>query len=195
MDGVISQAQATLGTLVFQRSTFGGINSKLSNVASRLPTVQRAFLILFTHFFALCFLYVRLWPVLSYISPCNSMVKTTAGEHYSGSNKEEKVDGYNHSFTCCGCMHISHIHLLDNQVEFAHSFFSSLCWATSGFPMMLICSAIIGVRVKNLKMIKNINIVYSKFHPCLCSLANLLKCSVIFEMPHIHHLFLYLVTF
>jgi len=40
MDGVISQAQATLGTLVFQRSTFGGINSKLSNVASRLPTVN-----------------------------------------------------------------------------------------------------------------------------------------------------------
>jgi len=63
MDGVISQAQATLGTLVFQRSTFGGINSKLSNVASRLPTVRRAFLVLFTHSFARCFLYVRLWPV------------------------------------------------------------------------------------------------------------------------------------
>nr|VDD58788.1 unnamed protein product [Brassica oleracea] len=40
MDGVISQAQATLGTLVFQRSTFGGINSKLSNVTCRLPTVN-----------------------------------------------------------------------------------------------------------------------------------------------------------
>ncbi|CAH2037452.1 unnamed protein product [Thlaspi arvense] len=40
MDGVISQAQATLGTLMFQRSTFGGINSKLSNVTSRLPTVN-----------------------------------------------------------------------------------------------------------------------------------------------------------
>ncbi|KAJ4879362.1 Golgi SNAP receptor complex member 1-1 [Raphanus sativus] len=40
MDGVISQAQATLGTLVFQRSTFGRINSKLSNVTSRLPTVN-----------------------------------------------------------------------------------------------------------------------------------------------------------
>ncbi|XP_018451729.1 Golgi SNAP receptor complex member 1-1 isoform X2 [Raphanus sativus] len=39
MDGVISQAQATLGTLVFQRSTFGRINSKLSNVTSRLPTL------------------------------------------------------------------------------------------------------------------------------------------------------------
>ena len=39
MDTVISQAQATLGALVFQRSTFGGINSKLSNVSSRLPTV------------------------------------------------------------------------------------------------------------------------------------------------------------
>ncbi|XP_042477589.1 Golgi SNAP receptor complex member 1-1 [Macadamia integrifolia] len=40
MDIVISQAQATLGTLVFQRSTFGGINSKISNVSSRLPTVN-----------------------------------------------------------------------------------------------------------------------------------------------------------
>jgi len=39
MDNVISQAQATLGALVFQRSTFGGINSKLGNVSSRLPTV------------------------------------------------------------------------------------------------------------------------------------------------------------
>ena len=40
MDTVISQAQATLGALVFQRSTFGGINSKISNVRSRLPTVN-----------------------------------------------------------------------------------------------------------------------------------------------------------
>ncbi|CAL1376805.1 unnamed protein product [Linum trigynum] len=40
VDTVISQAQATLGTLVFQRSTFGGINSKLTNVSSRLPTVN-----------------------------------------------------------------------------------------------------------------------------------------------------------
>ncbi|KAJ9178946.1 hypothetical protein P3X46_010788 [Hevea brasiliensis] len=40
MDNVISQAQATLGALVLQRSTFGGINSKLSNVTSRLPTVN-----------------------------------------------------------------------------------------------------------------------------------------------------------
>jgi hypothetical protein len=39
VDNVISQAQATLGALVFQRSTFSGINSKLSNVSSRLPTV------------------------------------------------------------------------------------------------------------------------------------------------------------
>ncbi|KAF7138037.1 hypothetical protein RHSIM_Rhsim07G0162900 [Rhododendron simsii] len=39
MNSVISQAQGTLGTLVFQRSTFGGINSKLSNVSGRLPTV------------------------------------------------------------------------------------------------------------------------------------------------------------
>ncbi|XP_009615287.1 Golgi SNAP receptor complex member 1-1-like [Nicotiana tabacum] len=40
MDGVISQAQETIKTLMFQRSTFGGINSKLSNVSSRLPTVN-----------------------------------------------------------------------------------------------------------------------------------------------------------
>ncbi|GFQ06811.1 golgi snap receptor complex member 1-1 [Phtheirospermum japonicum] len=40
MDSVISQAQETLKSLVFQRSTFGGINSKLSNVSSRLPTVN-----------------------------------------------------------------------------------------------------------------------------------------------------------
>ncbi|CAM8949505.1 hypothetical protein QQ045_016562 [Rhodiola kirilowii] len=41
MDNVISQAQATLGTLLFQRSTFGGINSKLANVGSRLPSVNQ----------------------------------------------------------------------------------------------------------------------------------------------------------
>ncbi|KAJ6702313.1 GOS-28 SNARE- RELATED [Salix koriyanagi] len=41
MDNVISQAQATLGLLVLQRSAFGGINSKLSNVSSRLPTVNQ----------------------------------------------------------------------------------------------------------------------------------------------------------
>ncbi|CAH9086178.1 unnamed protein product [Cuscuta europaea] len=40
MDGVISQAQETIKALVYQRSTFGGINSKLSNVSSRLPTVN-----------------------------------------------------------------------------------------------------------------------------------------------------------
>ncbi|GMY06099.1 Golgi SNAP receptor complex member 1-1 isoform X3 [Fagus crenata] len=40
VDSVISQAHATLGALVLQRSTFGGINSKLSNVSSRLPTVN-----------------------------------------------------------------------------------------------------------------------------------------------------------
>ena len=58
MDGVISQAQATLGTLVFQRSTFGGINSKLSNVTSRLPTVQRAFLSLILRSFCLAMSHV-----------------------------------------------------------------------------------------------------------------------------------------
>lgn len=40
MDNVISQAQATLGALVTQRSTFGGITSKITNVSSRLPTVH-----------------------------------------------------------------------------------------------------------------------------------------------------------
>ncbi|XP_016480194.1 Golgi SNAP receptor complex member 1-1-like [Nicotiana tabacum] len=40
IDGVISHAQETMKGLVFQRSTFGGINSKLSNVTSRLPTVN-----------------------------------------------------------------------------------------------------------------------------------------------------------
>lgn len=41
MDSVVSQAQSTLGALMVQRSTFGGINSKLSNVSSRLPTVNQ----------------------------------------------------------------------------------------------------------------------------------------------------------
>ncbi|KAG9153599.1 hypothetical protein Leryth_008537 [Lithospermum erythrorhizon] len=40
MDNVISQAQETLKTLVFQRSTFGGMNSKLSNISSRIPTIS-----------------------------------------------------------------------------------------------------------------------------------------------------------
>ncbi|XP_078433455.1 golgi snare 11 [Wolffia australiana] len=40
VDHVISQAQATLGSLVHQRSTFAGITSKLANVRSRLPTVN-----------------------------------------------------------------------------------------------------------------------------------------------------------
>ncbi|KAI4326257.1 hypothetical protein MLD38_031588 [Melastoma candidum] len=41
MDNVISQAQATLGALVLQRSTFGGIKSKIGNVTARLPTVNQ----------------------------------------------------------------------------------------------------------------------------------------------------------
>ncbi|KAL7600209.1 hypothetical protein Lser_V15G22329 [Lactuca serriola] len=45
MEGVISQAQETLGTLVFQRSTFGGIGSKIGNVKSRLPTVSKQYYI------------------------------------------------------------------------------------------------------------------------------------------------------
>ncbi|XP_024963160.1 Golgi SNAP receptor complex member 1-1-like isoform X1 [Cynara cardunculus var. scolymus] len=40
IDGVRAEAQETLGTLVFQRSTFGGINSKISNINNRLPTVN-----------------------------------------------------------------------------------------------------------------------------------------------------------
>ncbi|KAL8216814.1 hypothetical protein R6Q57_023651 [Mikania cordata] len=39
MDGVISQAQETLGSLVFQRSSFRSVNSKVNSVSSRLPTV------------------------------------------------------------------------------------------------------------------------------------------------------------
>ncbi|XP_077216245.1 golgi snare 11 [Tasmannia lanceolata] len=41
IDTVISQAQATLGALVIQRSTFSGIGSKLTNVSSRLPSVNQ----------------------------------------------------------------------------------------------------------------------------------------------------------
>ncbi|XP_031481788.1 Golgi SNAP receptor complex member 1-1 [Nymphaea colorata] len=40
MDNVISQAQATLGALVFQRSTFTGIGTKITDVSGRLPTVN-----------------------------------------------------------------------------------------------------------------------------------------------------------
>lgn len=40
IDNVILHAQATLGALVFQRSTFGNIGSKISNVSSRLPSVN-----------------------------------------------------------------------------------------------------------------------------------------------------------
>ncbi|XVF86348.1 hypothetical protein PTKIN_Ptkin18bG0032200 [Pterospermum kingtungense] len=40
MDSVISQAQTTLSALVLQHSTFGGINSKLSNIVSLLPTID-----------------------------------------------------------------------------------------------------------------------------------------------------------
>ncbi|XP_074567265.1 Golgi SNAP receptor complex member 1-1-like [Curcuma longa] len=41
MDNVISRAQATLGALALQRSTFGGITTKISTVSSRLPTVNQ----------------------------------------------------------------------------------------------------------------------------------------------------------
>ncbi|XP_011624305.1 Golgi SNAP receptor complex member 1-1 [Amborella trichopoda] len=40
IDNVISQAQATFGELVLQRSTFSGISYKISNVSSRLPSVN-----------------------------------------------------------------------------------------------------------------------------------------------------------
>ncbi|KAM0823562.1 hypothetical protein ACQ4PT_070793 [Festuca glaucescens] len=40
VDTVISQAQATLGALMSQRSTFGGITTKISNVSSRIPTIN-----------------------------------------------------------------------------------------------------------------------------------------------------------
>nr|CAD1824990.1 unnamed protein product [Ananas comosus var. bracteatus] len=41
MDSLISHAQSTLGTLVLQRSTFGGISTKITNVSSRLPGVNQ----------------------------------------------------------------------------------------------------------------------------------------------------------
>uniref|UniRef100_A0ACD5Y2L2 Uncharacterized protein n=1 Tax=Avena sativa TaxID=4498 RepID=A0ACD5Y2L2_AVESA len=40
VDNVISQAQATLGALMSQRSAFGGITTKISNVSSRIPTIN-----------------------------------------------------------------------------------------------------------------------------------------------------------
>ncbi|VAI32788.1 unnamed protein product [Triticum turgidum subsp. durum] len=40
VDTVISQAQATLGALMSQRSTFGGITTKISNISSRIPTIN-----------------------------------------------------------------------------------------------------------------------------------------------------------
>ncbi|KAG9153600.1 hypothetical protein Leryth_008537 [Lithospermum erythrorhizon] len=49
MDNVISQAQETLKTLVFQRSTFGGMNSKLSNISSRIPTVRKQSFLTMVH--------------------------------------------------------------------------------------------------------------------------------------------------
>jgi len=39
IDNVISQAHTALGALMSQRSTFGGITSKISNVGNRLPMV------------------------------------------------------------------------------------------------------------------------------------------------------------
>lgn len=106
--------------------------------------------------------------------PAMRWLNSTAGEHYSVSDKEEKVDGYNHSFTRCGCMHISHIHLLDNQVNFAHfcCFISMLGHVWFSHDVNLFCNY--GVLVKNLK-IKNISIVYSKFYPCLRSLDEVIK--------------------
>uniref|UniRef100_A0A0A9FVW3 Golgi SNARE 12 protein n=1 Tax=Arundo donax TaxID=35708 RepID=A0A0A9FVW3_ARUDO len=40
MDNVISQAHATLGALVSQRSTFSGIATKISNIGTRLPMIN-----------------------------------------------------------------------------------------------------------------------------------------------------------
>ncbi|PVH36988.1 hypothetical protein PAHAL_6G215900 [Panicum hallii] len=41
MDNVISQGHAALGALMSQRSTFGGITTKISNVGSRLPMINQ----------------------------------------------------------------------------------------------------------------------------------------------------------
>ncbi|EPS60493.1 hypothetical protein M569_14309 [Genlisea aurea] len=40
IDSVVSQAQETLNTLVFQRSVFGGISGKIGNIGSRLPNIN-----------------------------------------------------------------------------------------------------------------------------------------------------------
>nr|CAB3483079.1 unnamed protein product [Digitaria exilis] len=41
MDNVISQANAALGALMSQRSTFGGITTKIGSVGSRLPMINQ----------------------------------------------------------------------------------------------------------------------------------------------------------
>lgn len=124
-------------------------------------------------FLFICKLLVRI--------PHSAIQTHYAGKHYSVSDKEEKVDGYNHSFTSCGCMHISHIDLLVNQVKICpFSQFISLCWATSGFPMMSTCYVIICVLVKNLKA-KNLNILCTaKLHSYPCSFDQLIQPSVSF---------------
>ncbi|KAG2579047.1 Golgi SNAP receptor complex member 1-1-like isoform X2 [Panicum virgatum] len=41
IDNVLSQAHTALGALMSQRSTFGGITSKISNVGNRLPMINQ----------------------------------------------------------------------------------------------------------------------------------------------------------
>ena len=41
----------------------------------------------------------------------------SAGKSYSWSNKEEKVNGHNHTLPCCVHLHISDLHLLVDQVS------------------------------------------------------------------------------
>ncbi|KAI8569189.1 hypothetical protein RHMOL_Rhmol02G0259600 [Rhododendron molle] len=107
MDSVISQAQETLRTLAFQRSTFGGINSKISNISSRLPTTE-------------CHkgsqkrspdqikIYYCTWHLLRQFD--------FSGESNPLINKEEKVHGHYNPFLSCLCLHISHFDLLVEQI-------------------------------------------------------------------------------
>jgi hypothetical protein len=46
-----------------------------------------------------------------------TVFNNVAGKYYSVSNKAEKVDGYNYTFSCWVRMHFSYFHLLVNQVK------------------------------------------------------------------------------
>ncbi|GMH03604.1 hypothetical protein Nepgr_005443 [Nepenthes gracilis] len=77
MDPVISQSQSTLGALVLQGSTFGGINSKLSNVSSRLPVMTKSLDIEMLTF-------SRTFPYLvsSTFTPCTELRRSAEGSSH-----------------------------------------------------------------------------------------------------------------